>query len=90
MEKTCPLGHTCDKCKWMIRMRGTNPNTGQEVDQDDCAIAWMPILLLENSQQQRQTAAAVESTRNVFAEGTHEMARAMIMAAKTRQLEVKQ
>lgn len=45
-------------------MRGTNPNTGAEVDDWACAIAWMPILMVENSQQQRQTGAAVESFRN--------------------------
>jgi hypothetical protein len=27
-------------------------------------MAWMPILAIENSQQQRQTGAAVESFRN--------------------------
>lgn len=43
---------------------GTNPNTGKEVDEWGCAIAWMPILMIENSQQQRQTGAAVESFRN--------------------------
>lgn len=29
-----------------------------------CAITWLPMLLIENSQQQRQTGAAVESFRN--------------------------
>jgi hypothetical protein len=45
-------------------VRGTNPNTGQEVDEWACSMAWMPMLLIENSQQQRQTGAAVESFRN--------------------------
>ena len=48
----------------MIQVRGTNPNTGQEVDEWDCSIKWLPMLLIENSQQQRQTGAAVESFRN--------------------------
>lgn len=43
---------------------GTNPNSGQEVDEWGCAVAWMPMLMVENSQQQRQTGAAVESFRN--------------------------
>jgi hypothetical protein len=63
-EKTCPLGHTCDRCLWHTKLRGINPQTGNEVDNEGCAIAFLPILLIENSQQQRQTSAAVESTRN--------------------------
>lgn len=52
------------KCAWFTQLRGKNPNTGQDVDEWGCAIAWMPILTIENSQQQRQTGAAVESFRN--------------------------
>ena len=52
------------KCSWFTQIRGTNPNTGKEIDEWGCAIAWMPILTIENSQQQRQTGAAVESFRN--------------------------
>jgi hypothetical protein len=52
------------KCAWFTQLRGNNPNTGKEVDEWGCAIAWMPVLMIENSQQQRQTGAAVESFRN--------------------------
>ena len=52
------------KCTWFTQVRGTNPNTGKEVDEWACAITWFPVLLIENSQQQRQTGAAVESFRN--------------------------
>ena len=52
------------KCSWFTQVRGTNPNTGKEVDEWSCAIAWLPMLLIETSQQQRQTGAAVESFRN--------------------------
>lgn len=41
-----------------------NPNTGQEVDEWQCSMNLLPILLIENSQQQRHTASAVESFRN--------------------------
>lgn len=51
-------------CAWFTKLAGTNPNTGQQVDEWGCTVAWMPILLIENSQQQRQTGAAVESFRN--------------------------
>ncbi len=64
----CPLDsfNPCRQldCAWFTQIRGHNPNTGGEVDEWACAIAWLPILLIENSQQQRQTGAAVESFRN--------------------------
>jgi len=65
--KYCPLiKKDCVglQCSWFTQIRGVNPNTGEPVDEWGCAITWMPILLIENSQQQRQTGAAVESFRN--------------------------
>jgi hypothetical protein len=67
-KSNCPL-HNFTPCKelecaWFTRIRGVNPNTGEELDDYGCAIAWVPVLLVENSQQQRQTGAAVESFRN--------------------------
>jgi hypothetical protein len=52
------------KCAWFTQLRGTNPNTGKDIDEWGCAVTWLPILLVENSQQQRSTGAAVESFRN--------------------------
>jgi hypothetical protein len=52
------------KCSWFTQLRGKNPNTGQDIDEWGCAMTWLPILLVENSQQQRSTSAAVESFRN--------------------------
>jgi hypothetical protein len=63
----CPLiNKKCieNKCAWYTQVRGMNPNTGQPVDEWQCAINFVPFLMIENSQQQRQTAAAVESFRN--------------------------
>ena len=65
--KFCPLiGEDCLglKCSWFTQIRGTHPQTGQEIDEWGCAVTWVPTLLIENSQQQRQTGAAVESFRN--------------------------
>ncbi|MBR7777376.1 hypothetical protein [Undibacterium rugosum] len=69
---TCPLGHKCQdvrdgaiqQCSWFTKLAGKNPSTGESVDEHGCAITWLPVLLIENSQQQRGTAAAVESFRN--------------------------
>lgn len=51
-------------CRLYIQIHGANPNTGEQVNKYDCSFAWLPFLLIENSQQQRQTGAAVESFRN--------------------------
>jgi Zn-finger protein len=52
------------KCRFWVHVQGTNPQTGETVSNGDCAFCWTPMLLIENSQQQRQTGAAVESFRN--------------------------
>ena len=65
--KFCPLiGKDCIglQCSWFTQIRGNHPQTGEPVDEWGCAVTWMPMLLIENSQQQRQTGAAVESFRN--------------------------
>lgn len=52
------------KCSWYTQMRGTNPNTGEPVDEWGCAVAWMPFMAVEIAQKSNQTGAAVESFRN--------------------------
>tara|TARA_A100001035_G_scaffold209907_1_gene169804 strand:- start:2497 stop:2829 length:333 start_codon:yes stop_codon:yes gene_type:complete len=65
--KFCPLiGKDCIglECSWYTQIRGMNPQTGEPVDEWGCAVTWMPMLLIENSNQQRSTSAGVESFRN--------------------------
>lgn len=67
--KTCPfngkdVSKVCHKCPLWVQVRGKNPQSNEEVDHWGCSFAWLPILLIENSQMQRQTGAAVESLRN--------------------------
>ena len=70
-------------CSWFTQLRGTNPNTGKEVDEWGCAITWLPMLLIENSQQQRQTGAAVESFRNEMVKAND--ATTQLLSATTQQ-----
>lgn len=67
-KANCPLDgfKPCRQleCAWFMKIRGNNPNTGEEIDDYGCSIAWLPVLMIENSQQQRSTGAAVESFRN--------------------------
>lgn len=70
------------ECVWFTLVRGTNPNTGKEVDEYACAIAWLPVLLIENSQQQRQTGAAVESFRNEMTKSNEMNTRVLLATTK--------
>lgn len=82
--KYCPLlKKDCIglQCSWFMLVRGKHPQTGADVDEWNCAITWLPVLLIENSQQQRQTGAAVESFRNEVvrnAEANREVAQRML------------
>ena len=56
----------CQKhdCQKYMMVQGKDPNNGQDVNRWDCSDNFVPMLLIENSQQQRSTGAAVESFRN--------------------------
>jgi hypothetical protein len=65
----CPLwrrdmSKVCHTCEWWIHVRGKHPQSEEIFDRWGCAIQWMPMLMIENSQMQCQTGAAVESFRN--------------------------
>ena len=71
---TCPLGHKCEdardgkiyQCGWFVKLKGTNPNTGEEIDQKGCGISWMPILQIENAKETKGIGAAIENARNTI------------------------
>lgn len=70
------------QCAWITQIRGVNPNTGEDVDEWKCAISWLPMLTIENSQQQRQTGAAVESFRNEVVRANEENQRMYVESLK--------
>lgn len=83
-EKNCPLMRApCaeHRCRWYIQLMGKNPQTGADVNEWGCAVEWLPALLIENSQQQRQTGAAVESLRNESVKNGRLVAVALIEVA---------
>lgn len=87
-KKLCPLlRKPCIQhgCQWYIHIRGTHPQTGQDIDQFDCSMVMQPLLLIENSQQQRQTAAAVESFRNETLKANAVSQRILLAAAQSHQ-----
>lgn len=89
--KFCPLiQKDCIglECSWFTQIRGMNPNTGQPVDEWGCAVAWLPVLLVENSQQQRQTGAAVESFRNEMVKQGEQANRFLISATSNNLIQI--
>ena len=68
VKNNCPLNKfkPCKEfeCAWFLHVRGQDPNTGKDVDDYACAMAWTPLLLIENAMHTRHNGAAVESFRN--------------------------
>lgn len=65
---TCPMrgkamSKVCHLCPWWTQVRGQNPQGG-DVDRWDCAMALMPLLMIEQANVVRGTRAATESMRN--------------------------
>ena len=89
-KNQCPLNNfePCKQldCAWFLKVRGANPNTGEDIDEWGCAIAWTPIMLIENAQMSRQTGAAVESFRNEVVK-SNEVSMQMLVAATKKSLE---
>lgn len=91
---TCPLGAKCEeikdgaihRCAWYTKLAGTNPNTGEVLDEHGCAIAWLPMLTIENSMQQRSTSAAVESFRNEMTEANQTSQQILLAQVQQRLL----
>lgn len=70
MKKICPLiKDECAEhgCHWYINVQGVHPQTGEQLNQWDCAIVWIPVLTIDVARQARSGAAATESFRNEMA-----------------------
>ena len=83
----CPLVQgECKQleCAWFTKIQGTDPNTGTPVEEWNCAVAWMPMLLIENAQQSRQAGAAVESLRNETVNSGAMMMQTLAAAAQAK------
>ena len=93
-KDNCPLNNfePCKQldCAWFVQMRGTNPNSGKEVDEFACAVAWLPMLLVENAAQTRQSGAAIESFRNEMVKGQEAAVKTLKVASMFHNREAKQ
>lgn len=90
VKNNCPLNNfeecKTTSCAWFTKLRGTDKNTGQDLDEWGCAVAWLPVLLIENASQSKQTGAAVESFRNEMVRSNEESAYMFLAAAQQQQL----
>lgn len=87
-KHNCPLNNfePCKEldCAWFMKIRGMNPNTGEDIDDWGCSMAWLPVLLIENSQQQRSTGAAVESFRNEMVKANENSQKLLIATIESK------
>lgn len=84
-KANCPLDNfnPCRQldCAWFMKIRGKDPQSEQEIEEWGCSMAWLPVLMIENSQQQRQTGAAVESFRNEMVRANEVSQRVLLQTA---------
>lgn len=86
----CPLGSECEiakdgyieRCRWYVALRGKHPQSEEMIDDWQCALYWMPVMLVENAQTNRGQTQALESFRNVVFEGIGRMIEAKRKAIK--------
>ena len=74
-------------CRFWVTVQGLHPQTGEVTKHNDCSFAWMPVLMIENSQQQRQTGAAVESFRNEMVKSNEVNTQVLIATANKNLIE---
>jgi hypothetical protein len=65
-RKKCVDMVTKRHCRLWKHVIGLNRNTNQPMDHYDCVDSLKVDLTIENTQMQRETGAAVESTRNEY------------------------
>lgn len=73
------------QCRFWVNVQGMNPQTGETINHHDCAMAWMPVLMIENSKVSRETGAAVESFRNEMVKANETNTQVLLSAAQYNQ-----
>lgn len=73
-------------CRFWVTVQGQHPQTGKTISNGDCAMAWTPVLLIENSKVNRETGAAVESFRNEMVRANESSQQILLAAAGASKL----
>jgi hypothetical protein len=74
-------------CRFWVNVQGLHPQTGEVINNSDCAFVWTPILMIENSKVNRETGAAVESFRNEMVKANESNTQVLIAAAQQTLIE---
>ena len=85
-KSNCPLNkfEPCKlwDCSWFIEVKGKHPQTGTDMNEWGCAVAWLPVMMIDNSRQQHSTASAVESFRNEMVKANEASRHILLETAK--------
>lgn len=83
--KTCPLGHQCDSCLWQVEMQQVHKVTQELSVRKTCAIALLPDLLVNVSQETYGVGHAVESFRETMSKQNGALASALVNGSLTHE-----
>lgn len=75
------------KCRFWTHLLGKSPQGDGVIDKFGCAIEFLPILLVENAQMIRQTAASTDKVANQVQKSRAEFLSALPYDAKQRLLD---
>jgi hypothetical protein len=83
-KANCPLNNfePCKAldCAWFVKITGKHPQSEEQlIDEWGCSMSWLPLLMIENSQQQRSTAASVDKFKNAMIKA-NEMSQQVLLA----------
>ena len=86
-DLVCPfhqksMAEVCHKCPMWVAIRGTDPQTGQEIDDWNCSFYWMPKLVIETAQQSRQAGASTDKVASEIRKFHEAMAKQNLGIAK--------
>lgn len=82
----CPLGAKCEyvgedkklhRCLWYTMLMGKDPQSEKTIEEWRCALVWLPIVQLENSQMTMGVKESVTSFRNEVVKGNNQFLSAL-------------
>ena len=73
-------------CRFWVTVQGKHPQTGETISNGDCAMAWMPVLMIENSKVNRESGAAIESFRNEMVKANEVNTQVLLATATNKNL----
>lgn len=94
--KVCPIGKQCREikdgkiyeCMWFTTIQGQNPQTGEQVDKQDCTINNMTLFLADMARSNREVVANSNDARNTAVEAISALAIAVTTQATTQEVPV--